>query len=60
MIKKVLALLMALATLLAASGNLSAQAADTIKPEIPEFGLKVSEDESTFTFTISKTANADG
>ena len=60
MIKKILVILMTLATLLAASGNLPAQAAGNIKPDVPEFKLRVSEDESTFTFTISKTVNADG
>ena len=60
MIKKILALIAALATLLTAFGTLPAQAAEKITPDIPEFELQVSKDESTFTFTISKTANADG
>ena len=60
MIKKILALIATLATLLTAFGTLPTQAEETVKPDVPEFELQVSKDESTFTFTISKTANADG
>ena len=60
MSKKILVLLVALATLLSAFGTLPVRAAEAVKPDVPEFELQVSKDESTFTFMISKTANADG
>ena len=37
-----------------------ALAAETITPDTPEFSIEVSEHEELFTFTIQKTANADG
>ncbi len=58
--KKILIILVTLATFFSSFNIQPAQAAKSIKPDIPEFALKVSDDESTFTFTISKTANADG
>lgn len=58
--RKILILLAALAAGFLAFNMRPALAAETVKPDVPEFGLQVSEDESTFTFTISKTANADG
>ena len=60
MTKKALLLLTVFLMVLSSFSIQPVDAADAVKPETPEFGLKVSKDESKFTFTISKTLNADG
>ncbi len=60
MAKKLLVLLAILVTIFSSFNIQSSQGAEAVKPAIPKFKLKVSEDESLFTFTISKTSNADG
>ncbi len=60
MIKKVLILLTALAIVFTSFDILPVGAAEAVKPDVPKFKVEVSGDESVFTFTISKTLNADG
>lgn len=60
MAKKILVLLIALATLFTSFNALPVQADEAVKPAAPKFKLKISEDESLITITISKNADADG
>ncbi|MCR4624829.1 MAG: hypothetical protein K5795_02515 [Lachnospiraceae bacterium] len=60
MSKKVLILLMTLIMVFSSFNMQPIHADEAVKPDSPSFKLKVSEDESVFTFTISKTSNADG
>ena len=60
MTKKILVLLIALATLFTSFNALPVQADEAVKPAAPKFKLKISEDESLITITISKNADADG
>ena len=59
-LRRIMILLLAFVTVLSSLNLQSAHAAGSVTPDVPEFDLQVSEDESTFTFTISKTLNADG
>ncbi len=58
--RRIMAILVSLVIVILSFNTESAHAAESKAPAVPEFGLKVSDDESVFTFTISKTQNADG
>ena len=60
MSKKVLIIMMALVMVFSSFNTQTVYAGEAVKPDVPKFKVKVSEDESLFTFTISKTSNADG
>ena len=60
MSKKVLIIMMALVMVFSSFNTQTVYASEAVKPDVPKFKVKVSEDESLFTFTISKTSNADG
>ena len=60
MSKRVLIIMMALVMVFSSFNTQTVYAGEAVKPDVPKFKVKVSEDESLFTFTISKTSNADG